>query len=99
MSLRSTDLQIIREMHQKVSRSDIRETVNVSWSLLHYSLLSSFMEICHHMLKDLKEVVSEVCEKHRSHRAASCDLLIKGALYSFGLVSNEIVRGCHICQI
>ncbi len=49
--------KIIRERHQNVSRSDIRGSVNVSCrSLVHYSPLSSFMEMCHHALKDLKKL-------------------------------------------
>ncbi len=88
-------------MHQNVSRSDIRGSVNVSCrSLVYYSPLSSFMEMCHHALKDLKKLSARFVRSiGHTERALSCDLLIKGALHCFGLVSNEIFRGCHICQI
>lgn len=84
--------QIYRSSERRIRKCQ-EGTVNVSWRGLHYSALSSFMEMCH-TLRDLKEAVGEVCETYRS-----CDLLIKGALHWFGLAPNEIFRACHICQI
>ncbi len=81
----------VKKWHQRNSQCFMKESCALFTTFIFYGNVSSYTQ-------RFKEVVSEVCEKHRSHRAASCDLLIKGALHWFGLASNEIFRGCHIVR-